>query len=236
MGKSRAEIQKAYRQRLKDKNNEQYLAKERQRRMAFYIPSSLLGKSERLTRNEKNRDYLRRYRSRKRALARADLNDEPESNTSGYESSLIVMVPRPDGPRPLQIQMAFPAKAKGSCVRLKNALEECKREIKEWKQKYETLQRKYRTSQRFIQRSKHKEPTKQTPRSKTEMQIRGMRLGRDQACRVRKHLLFTNVICEEMSRARSKVRRNQRALMLNMIGGRILKKYKCIKMASNRFE
>ena len=46
MGKTRTEIQKAYRERSKAKNNEQYLAKERKRRKesytsTFHLPSCL---------------------------------------------------------------------------------------------------------------------------------------------------------------------------------------------------
>lgn len=44
MGKTRAEIQKAYRERLKQKNNEEYLEKERQRRRKNYVPSENLTK------------------------------------------------------------------------------------------------------------------------------------------------------------------------------------------------
>jgi len=42
MGKSRAEIQKAYRQRLKDKNKEEYLRKESERKIRIYVPSHQL--------------------------------------------------------------------------------------------------------------------------------------------------------------------------------------------------
>jgi len=42
MGKSRAEIQKAYRQRLKDKNKEEYLRKESESKRRIYVPSHQL--------------------------------------------------------------------------------------------------------------------------------------------------------------------------------------------------
>ena len=58
MGKTRAEIHKAYRERLKAKNNEQYLAKERKRRKESYIPSSQLSRWDRLRRNIKNNETL----------------------------------------------------------------------------------------------------------------------------------------------------------------------------------
>ena len=42
MGKYRVEIQKAYRQQLKAKDNKGYLEKEKARRRACYVPSSQL--------------------------------------------------------------------------------------------------------------------------------------------------------------------------------------------------
>ena len=60
MGKTRAEIQKAYRERLKAKNKEEYLQKERERRRKNYIPSEELPKRQRDERNRKNRDVLSR--------------------------------------------------------------------------------------------------------------------------------------------------------------------------------
>ena len=47
MGKSRAAIQKAYREKKMQKEGESYLAKERQRGMTYYTPSSELSRTER---------------------------------------------------------------------------------------------------------------------------------------------------------------------------------------------
>ena len=76
--------------------------------------------------------------------------------------------------------------------------------MKEWKNKNEILQRKYKTAQRSIQRSRQREQLKQTPRSKTDRVIKNLRLNKVQASKVRKQLLFSNVLSEEISRARSK--------------------------------
>jgi len=42
MMKSRAKIQKAFRQRLKEKNNNKYVSKERERRRRTYVENQLL--------------------------------------------------------------------------------------------------------------------------------------------------------------------------------------------------
>ena len=46
MAKSRAEIQKVYRQRLKDKNKDLYLTREWLRRKRIYVPNNQLSKKE----------------------------------------------------------------------------------------------------------------------------------------------------------------------------------------------
>ena len=64
MGKSRAAIQKAYREKKMQKEGESYLAKERQRGMTYYTPSSELSRTERVKRNEKNSEYLHTWRQK----------------------------------------------------------------------------------------------------------------------------------------------------------------------------
>ena len=66
MRKSRADIQRAYRQRLKAKDNEAYLKKERERRRRDYVPTALLSECDKKHRNELNREKLRRFYQRKR--------------------------------------------------------------------------------------------------------------------------------------------------------------------------
>lgn len=57
MAKSRAEIQKAYRERKKQKEGESYLIKERQRRMQYNKPSSELTRTERLKRKKRTKKH-----------------------------------------------------------------------------------------------------------------------------------------------------------------------------------
>ena len=93
MAKSRAEIQKVYRQRLKDKNNDLYLTRERLRRKCSYVPNNQLSKKEKAERNQKNRDYLKQYRQRKKEAAEIDVNNAGNQEeragtcTNGYESA-----------------------------------------------------------------------------------------------------------------------------------------------------
>ncbi|KAK6191213.1 hypothetical protein SNE40_002951 [Patella caerulea] len=121
MVKSRAEIQREYRQRLKEKNNEAYLKKERERRKKNYAPSSLLPRKERLKRNMKNKKYLRRYRRRLREQAAIDAaveNDESILNSSGYESTNTSH----EQVTPLMVRMSFPNRRNGSRRRVSRAV------------------------------------------------------------------------------------------------------------------
>ncbi|KAH3863062.1 hypothetical protein DPMN_026039 [Dreissena polymorpha] len=66
MGKSKAEIQRAYRQSLKEKNNEEYLRRERERVRRNYVPTSELSQRDKKRRNKQNRAKLRKFYQRKR--------------------------------------------------------------------------------------------------------------------------------------------------------------------------
>ena len=63
---SRAEIQKAYRERKKATEGKHYLRKERRRRMKYYVPSADLTESQRKKRNKKNNKVLKRYRQKRK--------------------------------------------------------------------------------------------------------------------------------------------------------------------------
>lgn len=88
MGKSRAEIQRAYRERLKEKNKEAYLKSERDRTNSRYVSSTLLSENDRNERNRRNRENLRRfYQKRKAERTRQRVENDDTSSTSGYESA-----------------------------------------------------------------------------------------------------------------------------------------------------
>ncbi|KAH3768922.1 hypothetical protein DPMN_170140 [Dreissena polymorpha] len=46
MAKSRAEIQRAYRERQKQKNNDEYLRRERDRKNGSYVPTAELSEND----------------------------------------------------------------------------------------------------------------------------------------------------------------------------------------------
>lgn len=200
MVKTRAEIQKAYRQRLKEKNVELYLSRERARRMANYIPSKQLSSKNRSERNEKNRDYLKHYRKEKKELAKrlqndmnANINQAEPMNTSGYESAPS------DNQNRLLVRLNFHNRANGPRMRVSNELKKAKISMKVLKEKNEELKRKYRSTVRTMQRMKRKaSASPRTPRSKATKLMKGMNLTPEQETSVRKELVFANVVCVEI--------------------------------------
>lgn len=66
MGKSRAEIQRAYRQRKREAEGEIFLDKERKRTRKYYVPISERSKSDQKARREKVRKNVQQFRLRKR--------------------------------------------------------------------------------------------------------------------------------------------------------------------------
>lgn len=227
MAKSRAEIQKAYRQRQKEKNNERYLAKERQRRRSTYIPNSQLSKSKKEERNRKNREYLKLYRRKKKEAAdnvqnvRAEHQDE--INTSGYESGQSGAENR------MLVRMNFPQRANGPRMRISKQLMKAKKEIKELKEKNEALKRMYKSNKRQLQRNKKRyADTPNTPRSKAAKLIQDLKLTPEQSKTVQKELVFANVVCEEITKTAHKAPQKTKKALRNILSGNILKKYRCV--------
>ena len=229
MTKSRAEIQKAYRQRLKEKNNEQYLTKERERRRRTYVPNDKLSKKKREERNQKNRDYLKRYRRAKKeaavALLQNDLNQAADnadpSNTSGYESTASAFQNR------MLVRMNFPQRANGPRMRISRELDKAKKEVKAMKEKYENLKRKYRSTMRTIQREKRKAcNSPSTPRSKAVRLVQDIKLTPKQSSIVQKELVFAHAVCDEIKSSACKAPIKRKKTLQNLVVGDIVKKYR----------
>ncbi|XP_046548265.1 uncharacterized protein LOC124258241 [Haliotis rubra] len=233
MGKTRAEIQKAYRERLKAKNNEAYLAKERKRRSDSYVPSAQLSRKDRLRRNLRNKETLKRHRQRKRAIAQADDDRAPahDIDTSGYDSL-------PDGSQaPLLVQMRFPNRRNGPRKRISHALAAKTSQVSKLKDDLQNLKRKYKTVLLKLQRKGNRgpsPPSPQTPRRQTAAQIRRMGLTKDQGRRVKRQLLLGNVLMKELATARSSIRSSKRRVVHNIVAGKIVKRYRCINMLSQK--
>ncbi|WAR28120.1 hypothetical protein MAR_013824 [Mya arenaria] len=156
MVKSRAEIQREYRQRLKqdEAKYEEYLAKARRRKEKNYVPTAELSRKEKAKRNEKNQIYLYRHRQKKQREGQVEnIQNVPVENmeTSGYETASSI-----DAPSPLVVNMPFPNRQNGPRKRISRALAKKSNELRNLKGKFESLQMKYKRNMRSIQRLKKK--------------------------------------------------------------------------------
>lgn len=235
MGKSKAEIQKAYRQRLKEKNNEEYLRRERERVRRNYVPSSELSRRDRDRRNEQNRAKLRRYYQRKREERQRQIVSG-DQETRGYESGPNDF---PDRGR-LKVRVPFENnRRKAALLRWKREMSEATSRIRLLEQERSKLMKKYKTTQRSLQRLKKKEQIpstnkESTPRKQTEQLMQTTGLSEIQKQRIRKSLLLSNVIINEVKTTKQQTPKGKVKALHRIISGKIARKYKCIKMISAR--
>ncbi|KAH3712152.1 hypothetical protein DPMN_071831 [Dreissena polymorpha] len=183
MGKSRAEIQKAYRERQKLKGPA-FLYKERARQRQNYVPASHLSKKKKEARN--NQAKLRNRLSRLRKKTRE--NDVEE--TSGYGSMSMETGDdernQPTEQRALIVKLLLTKKDAGAKKINARALSRAHREIKSLKSEVIQLRKKIKIKNRNIDRINNKTESyasisqlnshELTPMKKTEADVSRLNL------------------------------------------------------------
>ncbi|XP_060576839.1 uncharacterized protein LOC132734141 [Ruditapes philippinarum] len=89
MAKSKAEIMREYRKRMKQdpEKYQEYLLQARNRKKQNCVASSMLPKRDKLKRNAKNKEYLQRYRQKKKIEREIrEIDHQPTQETSGYDT------------------------------------------------------------------------------------------------------------------------------------------------------
>ncbi|KAH3706407.1 hypothetical protein DPMN_065793 [Dreissena polymorpha] len=253
MGKSRAEIQKAYREILKEKNKEDYLKRERERKRRNYVSSHQLSERDREERNRRNRANLREFYARKRA----ERAHQDSSQTSGYESREIEedtgletsdeRQTRNGGNKTdrgrLLVRLDFNEINRG---RQKAALKRWKRDrsaavsrVRILEQERDKLKTKLKSTQRALQRvrkstesTKHVPSVELTPSKQTERDMEAANLTAEQKEKLRRPILLSNVLVSEIRASKKNTPRDKRAAIYNIVAGRIAKKYRTINYLS----
>ena len=214
MGKSRAEIQKAYRQRLKAKDNKGYLEKEKARRRASYVPSSQLSRKERRERNEKNRERLRRFYDKKRNEQNTENEGCNEQDTSGYDTADSAL---------LQVNFQFPNRRKGPHKRWKEELSKAKERIKQLEEINKEAKRSNSTLRRKLQRIKQKNNSSNTgnltPRKEVEQVMKRAQLCESQRNIVKKPLLLASAITKEIDATKRNARKIEKRVLYRVVSG-----------------
>lgn len=95
MGKSKAEIQRAYRERKKLREGEDYFRKERARVKGYYVPIAERSKKKANERQKKVREAVRKHRENKKLKLIIESLQDPEvtSTTVTSTTSMIVKLP-----------------------------------------------------------------------------------------------------------------------------------------------
>lgn len=257
MGKSRAEIQRAYRERLKEKNKEEYLRKERERKRRNYVSSHQLSENDREKRNRKNRANLREFYARKRA----ERSRVERSETSGYESRDMnddTGIETSDEHHTrsrenettrgrLLVRMTFnneinKGKQKAALKRWKRDRSAAVSRIRILEQERDKLKTKLKSTQRALQRARTRtrssdtmiKESELTPSKQTEHDMEAANLTVNQKEKLRRPILLGNVIVSEIKATKKNTPRDKKAAIHNIIAGKITKKYKSIKYLSQK--
>lgn len=95
MGKSKAEIQRAYRERKKLREGEDYFRKEKARVKGYYVPIAERSKKKAKERQKKVREAVRKHRENKKLKLIIESLQDPEvtSTTVTSTTSMIVKLP-----------------------------------------------------------------------------------------------------------------------------------------------
>ncbi|XP_063953816.1 uncharacterized protein LOC135153700 [Lytechinus pictus] len=236
MGKTRAEIQKAYRERKKN-SDPMFLAKERKRQINYRVPVSDQKTSALKKIRKKNRMYQRKFRQRKKD------NEQPPGNGTSPSSKPAVLAERRNSrsTSPLLVQFSFPKK--NTARKRSKALRSANNKIKELETKNKKLNKEVKKVQKRIQRldkkRKRSSPRRlsadMTPKSKTsaELQEAGLDL-QDLPPSVHKKLLFANVLTHHISVKRKHGSAQQKQSLRVTVSGKVIKKYKCARLMNRQ--
>lgn len=217
VAKSRAEIQRAYRERQKLKNREGWLKKERERIRKTYVPTAQLSRQEKIRRNVRLHTNLTRYRKRQK--------------DAGKEAA------RAPDVEPMIVRLPF-GRSIGGKKRVSRAIRKNKKKINKLETTLKKLRLKHKATLKAIQRLKAERrknqdqdqtTTPSTPRSMTERDL--SQLDQDSAKKIRKQLLMSNAILAEVNEAR-KDNRKKSSFLHKTIAGHIVKKYRCLSRLS----
>ena len=199
--KPRNEIQRSYREKKKLENRDAFLEKERNRKRKSYIPISLLTEPEQAKRRKENREKSMRFREK----SRINKENLESPSTAGSENN----VDNDNTPR-LIVKLDFKkGKKTSSRKRISRGVAKAYKKIKSLQETNVKLQRKTWSLQKRIQRiSKEKpavkptEPEKspKTPRSKCNSELRKAGMSpRNVPRQIRKQLVLAHAVSAELS-------------------------------------
>lgn len=205
MGKTRAEIQRKYREKKKTTDPE-FLNKERLRVQNYYVPAETLNKKKLAERNKKAmlRNRLSRLK-KKQQLTAQDEEENQNVSDSGYASLEAIPSTSSAPPERIPLVVKLPsiqssAKSKGiekvqthALARQRKLNEALSREVKGLRRRIKIKNTKINRLERKIKADKIPND-KLTPRKQTEHDISALSLTPNRRRSVRKKLLLGNTL------------------------------------------
>ena len=252
MAKSKAEIQKAYRERKKLREGEAYLKKERERIKAYYVPIDEKPQRKAEERRQKIREWVRQHRLKNKNKSKTVTNNLEQSAEVSSSSSDVTSTMNTEL---LVVKLPKLATKKRTRTRVNRANTKHRRTIADLSGKNEQLNRKIKTVskryQRLVNMVKKTQPNESipstspsventpststpvvfTPRKRTMTEIREEGLTpRKVPRKIKEKLLFANVITEELGIAWRSNGLKGKHVLKNLVNGEIIKKYKMMTM------
>ena len=244
MGKPRAEIQKEYRERKKEKEGLDYLERERNRVKKYYVPINERSRKDRITRREKVRCYVQEHRNRKRAPEKHP--EQSHVETMEVDDNETRSRLPTEG---LRIKFPFFDPRMRARKRISRATSRNWREIQKLKAENESLRKRVSTFQKRCQRLKKTKVESRisenpghesgdsnqtfTPRKRVATELREAGVSPSKIPKtIKDKLLFNHVVTDEIKAARKSMGVKGTRVIANVLTGKIVRKYNMKSMLS----
>lgn len=219
MVKSRAEIQREYRERKKKALGDTYLEAERKRVKGYYVPSSELSKKDLDARNEKKKEGMRKSRAKKK---------------KEKEDSLVIKIDFSSG------------KSQGGKTRVRNTIKQQRQQIRKLSSENEKMKRKYKALLRKAQRqvmanrkgikihrlNKNAQSSPRTPRGKAYSDMLNAGITPEKVPSIRRKLVTAYALMGEIKEASIHRKGKSKETIEAIVSGKILRKYRGIRQVS----
>lgn len=234
MGKSKAEIQREYRERKKLQEGEGYLKRERARVKGYYVPIAEQSKKKANERRKKVREAVRKHREKlKMELSQESIQDSEITSTTEASSttSMIVKLPAIDLRNRTRRRVSrATAKCRRTIEKLNEENRNLSRRVKTISKRYQRLLSKTKAPIQPENSVKSNEKAVLTPRKRTSTEIREEGLTpRKMPKTIQRKLLMANVLTEELHGAWKENGTKGKKLISKIISGKLLKKYRMRK-------
>lgn len=254
MPNTRAEIQRAYRQRKKEREGEAYAEKERKRVKKYYTPIAQRSKKDAHTRRDSVRGWVQAHRLKKKEAEQDEAANGAPSNVNGETAvtSTTLDSEIPSANTPLTVKMPFMAptlgetkgrkRVKREAARLREELRKTENEAEFWRKKYQACEKKFsRLSNKMEKgnlKSKHIAATADelTPKKRTAAELRAEGLSPSKVPKIAKKILMANVLTDELKTAVKTEGTKGKTMIKQIVPGPILQKYRVKAQLSSHIQ